>query len=118
MDASAEERAKPTIVICRSGNRSGKAARLLEELGYEKVASMRGGMKEYRGGAAASRRAAAVVAEQRRSQVCSEGTPTPGACRPLRESGSSHLDAAQEVETAHAADQVAGASGVHFCEHD
>ncbi|MAQ13768.1 MAG: MBL fold metallo-hydrolase [Sandaracinus sp.] len=53
-DASAEERAKPTIVICRSGNRSGKAARLLEELGYEKVASMRGGMKEYRGGAAAS----------------------------------------------------------------
>ena len=52
--AAAAERARPTVVLCRSGNRSGKAARLLEELGFEHVASMAGGMIAYRGGGGAS----------------------------------------------------------------
>jgi sulfur dioxygenase len=38
------DRSAPTIVICASGNRSGQAARLLLERGFERVASMRGGM--------------------------------------------------------------------------
>ena len=45
---SDEERAQPTVTVCRSGNRSGTAARMLEELGFTKVASMAGGMKAYR----------------------------------------------------------------------
>ena len=49
---SPEDREKPTVLICRSGNRSGKAARLFEELGYARVASMAGGMIAYRGAGA------------------------------------------------------------------
>lgn len=36
------------VVVCRSGGRSGTAARLLEEWGFAHVASMRGGMIAYR----------------------------------------------------------------------
>ena len=38
---------EPLIVYCRSGNRSAKAALLLEEKGFSRVASMRGGMLEW-----------------------------------------------------------------------
>lgn len=39
---------EPLIIVCRSGNRSGKAAAQLEEAGFSRVASLRGGMKEWR----------------------------------------------------------------------
>lgn len=43
------EREAPTVVYCRSGGRSARAARLLEELGYTRVASMAGGLLAYHG---------------------------------------------------------------------
>lgn len=39
---------QPVLLICRSGNRSGKAALQLEAAGFSRVASVRGGMKEWR----------------------------------------------------------------------
>ncbi len=48
-DAGDEDKDKPTVLVCRSGGRSAKAARLLEELGFTQVASMAGGMTAYRG---------------------------------------------------------------------
>lgn len=45
---SAWRKDEPLIILCRSGNRSGKAAAQLEEAGFSRVASMRGGMKEWR----------------------------------------------------------------------
>lgn len=41
-------REEPLVVVCRSGGRSGKAARQLEELGFHRVASMAGGMVRWR----------------------------------------------------------------------
>ncbi len=38
------DRAAPVVVVCRSGGRSGRAALLLEQLGFQHVASMAGGM--------------------------------------------------------------------------
>lgn len=38
----------PTVLICRSGVRSGKAATLLHELGFGKVMNMTGGMLAWR----------------------------------------------------------------------
>lgn len=35
------------IVICRSGNRSGKACEILEENGFSNVANLKGGMNEW-----------------------------------------------------------------------
>jgi len=40
----AEQRNRPIVLVCRSGGRSGKAALVLAALGFDKVASMRGGM--------------------------------------------------------------------------
>ena len=37
-------RDEPIVVLCRSGGRSGRAARVLEGLGFSRVASMTGGM--------------------------------------------------------------------------
>lgn len=37
-------RERPVVFICRSGGRSGKAALQLRAMGFEKIASMRGGM--------------------------------------------------------------------------
>ena len=34
----------PVVVVCRSGGRSGRAALVLENLGFSRVASMAGGM--------------------------------------------------------------------------
>ena len=42
--AAAPDRSARTILYCRSGNRSFKAAEQLQELGYENVASMAGGI--------------------------------------------------------------------------
>jgi len=38
------DRATPVVLMCRSGGRSGRAALLLEQLGFAHVASVRGGM--------------------------------------------------------------------------
>lgn len=41
---ASDDRRAPLVVICRSGGRSGRAALALLAMGFEKVASMRGGM--------------------------------------------------------------------------
>ena len=41
-------REQPIALICRSGGRSGTAARILENLGFAQVASVAGGMQAYR----------------------------------------------------------------------
>ncbi|MEL6184132.1 MAG: MBL fold metallo-hydrolase [Myxococcota bacterium] len=43
---------RPLVVVCRSGGRSGKGAKLLEELGFKQVASMAGGMLRWNATAA------------------------------------------------------------------
>lgn len=42
------DRSQPYIIVCRSGNRSGLACELLEELGYD-VTNMPGGMSRWEG---------------------------------------------------------------------
>jgi len=42
--AASWDRDEPIVVVCRSGGRSGKAARQLAGMGFRRVASMRGGM--------------------------------------------------------------------------
>lgn len=42
--AAGWDRATPVVVVCRSGGRSGRGAKLLESMGFQKVASMAGGM--------------------------------------------------------------------------
>lgn len=46
-DARGWDRGVPTVVICRSGGRSDRAAHLLETLGFRHVASMTGGMQRW-----------------------------------------------------------------------
>ncbi len=46
--ATGWDRSEPLVVLCRSGNRSGVAANKLKMLGFQHVASMRGGMLEWR----------------------------------------------------------------------
>jgi len=38
---------KPTLVYCKRGGRSAKAAEAMEELGFKKVFNMKGGYDEY-----------------------------------------------------------------------
>lgn len=38
----------PVVVICKSGGRSGRAAKMMEEAGFTRVASLRGGLLAYR----------------------------------------------------------------------
>lgn len=38
----------PVVVVCRAGGRSGQAARLLEAMGFVRVASLAGGMLRWR----------------------------------------------------------------------
>jgi sulfur dioxygenase len=40
-------RERPVITVCRSGGRSGKAALQLTALGFQRVASLRGGILEW-----------------------------------------------------------------------
>ncbi len=42
-------RDKTVVVVCRSGNRSAKAADLLSEAGYRNVYNMSGGMQSWKG---------------------------------------------------------------------
>jgi len=42
------DKSKPVLVYCASGNRSGKTAVLLEEMGFEKIYSLDGGIKAWR----------------------------------------------------------------------
>jgi len=52
LDARAAElekhKAKPVIVVCDTGNRSGKAAAVLRRLGFKEVFSLSGGMGAWR----------------------------------------------------------------------
>ena len=45
--ASKWDRTQAIVVVCRSGGRSGRAALLLEQLGFTRVASMAGGMLDW-----------------------------------------------------------------------
>ena len=46
--AGALPKDRPIVAVCRSGGRSGKAALRLLELGFSRVASLAGGMLEWR----------------------------------------------------------------------
>lgn len=46
--AAAWDKDTPIVVVCRSGGRSGEAAKLLESMGFKRVASLRGGMTAWR----------------------------------------------------------------------
>ncbi len=46
--AKAWDRDTPIVVVCRSGGRSGEGAKLLERMGFKRVASLRGGMMAWR----------------------------------------------------------------------
>lgn len=41
------DREQPIAVVCRSGGRSGRAALVMEKLGFRRVVSVRGGMLEW-----------------------------------------------------------------------
>lgn len=41
------DRAAPVILVCRSGGRSGRAAVAMEQMGFERVVSMAGGMIDW-----------------------------------------------------------------------
>lgn len=43
------DRSKSYYVYCRSGNRSGQACRIMEELGFEKTYNLEGGILEWQG---------------------------------------------------------------------
>ena len=47
MVAGAWDRSLPVVLVCRSGGRSAKAAMELRSLGFQKIASMRGGMTRW-----------------------------------------------------------------------
>ena len=47
--ASDWSRNTPLVVVCRSGRRSARAVRALQELGFRCVANLRGGMMAYAG---------------------------------------------------------------------
>ncbi|MEH0157154.1 rhodanese-like domain-containing protein [Limibacter armeniacum] len=42
------DKSKPVMVFCRSGNRSGKAAKMLKEAGFEQVYDLEGGYKAWK----------------------------------------------------------------------
>jgi sulfur-carrier protein adenylyltransferase/sulfurtransferase len=48
IERAAPDRARPIILYCQSGNRSAFAAKTLEELGYENVASLAGGFTDWK----------------------------------------------------------------------
>lgn len=50
VQAAAEwDRAQPILLICRSGNRSGRAAAELQRLGFQKLYNLTGGMMAWTG---------------------------------------------------------------------
>src|SRR4029079_17637472 len=48
IERAAPDRAQPIILYCQSGNPSALAAKTLEELGYENVASLAGGFTDWK----------------------------------------------------------------------
>jgi rhodanese-related sulfurtransferase len=46
-EAASWDRAQPLVLVCRSGGRSGKAALQLKAMGFDRLASMRGGMTRW-----------------------------------------------------------------------
>ena len=48
IEKTVSDRAKPVVAYCASGNRSTFAARTLEELGYENVVSLAGGINDWK----------------------------------------------------------------------
>lgn len=46
--ASSLDREKETVIICQSGMRSAKAARVLKKQGFEKIYNVKGGMSAWR----------------------------------------------------------------------
>lgn len=45
-EAKAWDKELPVVTVCRSGRRSGEGAKLLERLGFKRVASLRGGISQ------------------------------------------------------------------------
>lgn len=43
-----KHRERPIIIVCRSGNRSAKAVRMLKQMGYETVYNLGGGLHAWR----------------------------------------------------------------------
>jgi molybdopterin/thiamine biosynthesis adenylyltransferase/rhodanese-related sulfurtransferase len=48
VEGAVPDRSRPVLVYCSGGNRSAFAARTLEELGYERVASLAGGFTDWK----------------------------------------------------------------------
>lgn len=46
--ALAWNKEEPHVIVCRSGRRSGEGAKILEKLGFKRIASLRGGMSAVR----------------------------------------------------------------------
>jgi|SRR6056297_686197 len=42
------DKSRPVLLICRSGSRSGRAAKLLSEKGFEEVYNLKGGLMRWR----------------------------------------------------------------------
>lgn len=42
------DKEEPIYIYCKSGNRSGKAAKILSELGFEKIYDLEGGYSHYK----------------------------------------------------------------------
>lgn len=42
------DKSQPIYIYCKSGNRSGKAAKQLTELGFEKIYDLKGGYSQYK----------------------------------------------------------------------
>ncbi|HET6946030.1 MAG TPA: molybdopterin-synthase adenylyltransferase MoeB, partial [Gaiellaceae bacterium] len=48
IEGAAPDRSQPVVLYCQSGNRSAFAAKTLEEMGYENVASLSGGFTDWK----------------------------------------------------------------------
>ena len=42
------DRTEPLLIVCRSGQRSARAVELLSQLGFERIANVKGGMLAFR----------------------------------------------------------------------
>ncbi|MGZ4398334.1 MAG: molybdopterin-synthase adenylyltransferase MoeB [Gaiellaceae bacterium] len=62
----APDRGRPIILYCAAGNRSAFAAKTLQELGYERVASLAGGYTDWKRNGFATQTSEALTPEQRR----------------------------------------------------
>jgi molybdopterin/thiamine biosynthesis adenylyltransferase/rhodanese-related sulfurtransferase len=65
IEQAAPDRARPIVVYCAAGSRSAFAAKTLEELGYEHVASLAGGYTDWKRNGYATQLPRALDAEKR-----------------------------------------------------